>query len=158
MSKLKGKWYLDSGCSNHMTNSYNLFATLSREFEGGNVTFGDNSKGKILGIGNIPINSSNFIENVLLVDGLKHNLISISQLCDKGYIVIFDKNECKVMNNDNCILLGKRYQGTHIIDINVLLDETCLAAIKDDAWLWHRRLGHTSMDTLNKIASKSLVR
>jgi hypothetical protein len=30
------------------------------------------------------------IENVFLVNGLKHNLLSISQLCDKGYKIIFN--------------------------------------------------------------------
>jgi len=51
------------------------------------VTYGDNNKGRILGVGKIGMNSSNSIENVLLVEGLKHNLLSVSQLCDKGYLV-----------------------------------------------------------------------
>ena len=46
------------------------------------MTFGDNGKGRIIGHGSIGNNSSSLIENVLLVDGLKHNLLSISQLCD----------------------------------------------------------------------------
>ena len=57
---------------------------LSRYHEGGTITFGDDSKGKIVDIGNIKIGSSPLIENVVLVEGLKHNLLSISQLCDKG--------------------------------------------------------------------------
>jgi len=44
----------------------------------GTVTFGDDSKGKIVGIGNIKIGSSPMIENVALVDGLKYNLLSVS--------------------------------------------------------------------------------
>ena len=51
--------------------------------EGGTVTFGDDSKGTIIGIGNIQIGASPIIENIVLVDGLKHNLLSISQLCDR---------------------------------------------------------------------------
>ena len=57
---------------------------------GGDVTFGDNSKGQIEGIGTIGNKSFIFIENVLLVNGLKHNLLSISQLCDKGFKVVFE--------------------------------------------------------------------
>ena len=67
-----------------MTWDINNFATLSRYHEGGIVTFGDDFKGKIVGIGNIKIDSSFLIEDVVLVDGLKHNLLSISQLCDKA--------------------------------------------------------------------------
>ena len=47
-------------------------------------------KKKIIGIGNIKIDSSPLIENVVLVDGLKHNLLSISQICDRGFKVVFD--------------------------------------------------------------------
>ena len=56
---------------------------------GGYVTFGDNAKERIIGQGNIGNDTSSLIVNVLLVDGLKHNPLSISQLCDKGFKVIF---------------------------------------------------------------------
>ena len=84
----KDKWFLDSGCSRHIIGDKNKFTTLSPK-DGRNVTFGDNSKGKIIGIGKIGKVSSFIVEDVLLVDGLKHNLLSISQLCNKGYNVIF---------------------------------------------------------------------
>ena len=58
------------------------------------VTYGNNNKGRILGVEKIGMNSSTCIENVLLVDGLKHNLLSVSQLCDKGYLVSFDSHQC----------------------------------------------------------------
>ena len=65
---------------------------------GGDVTFGDNSKGKIEGINIIGNKFSISIENVLLVNGLKHNLFSISQLCDKGYKVVFECLNCHVID------------------------------------------------------------
>ena len=54
-----------------MTGDKNLFMELKAK-SGGEVTFGDNSKGHIEGIGCIGNNSSTLIENVLLVGGLKH--------------------------------------------------------------------------------------
>ena len=68
----------------------NNFIALSRYHKGGTVTFGNDSKGKIVGIGNIKLGSSSMIENVALVDGLKYNFLSVSKLCDKGFNVIFD--------------------------------------------------------------------
>jgi len=44
------------------------------------------NKGKIVGIGKIGTNSSISIEDALLVDDLKHSLLSIHQLCDKGHL------------------------------------------------------------------------
>ena len=71
---------MDSGCSRHMTEDKSKFSFLTKK-NGGYVTFGDNAKGKIIGQGNIGNDTSSLIENVL-VDGIKHNLLSISQLCD----------------------------------------------------------------------------
>ena len=76
--KKKNKWYLDSRCLRHMTGDYfgpSNFTEVKNDRE---VSFGDNSKGKIIGIDNVDKNSSAFIENVCLVEKLKYNLLSIS--------------------------------------------------------------------------------
>jgi hypothetical protein len=52
------------------------------------VTFGDDKKGKVLGTGVIKIND-HFTLNVALVDKLKYNLFSISQLVDADLDVHF---------------------------------------------------------------------
>ena len=100
-----------------MTWDINNFTTLSRYDEGGTVTFGDDSKGTIIGIGNIKIGASPLIENVVLVDGLKHNLLSISQLCDRGLKVVFDESSCKIFDckTNDCILTGFRENNVYII-------------------------------------------
>ena len=70
-------WYLDSGCSRHMTGNKGLFKTL---FEGkiGTVTFGYRSKSVIRGIGIVDIPGLPIFEDIWYVDGLKANLLSIS--------------------------------------------------------------------------------
>ena len=55
---------------------------------GGKVMFGDNAKGKIVGKGKVGRLPNYFFDDVLLIEGLKHNLLSISQFCDKGNEVI----------------------------------------------------------------------
>ena len=78
-----------------MTDGINQFFTLKSKEEGF-VAFEDNKKEKIISIGNIKITPSTFIENILLVDKLKHNLLSISQLCDVGFDVNFKTSMCIV--------------------------------------------------------------
>ena len=56
---------------------------MSESKDGGVVIFGDNKKRCIIDVGNIHITPSTSIQNVLLVDGLKYNLLSISQFYDK---------------------------------------------------------------------------
>lgn len=67
-----------------------MFLSLGRK-KGGPVTFGGKQKGKIIEIRKIGTNLSPSIDKILVVDGLKHNLLSISQLCDNEYNVIFEK-------------------------------------------------------------------
>ncbi|KAH9651466.1 Integrase catalytic domain-containing protein [Citrus sinensis] len=161
LKKKKNKWYLDSGCSKHMTGNYAWFSSFTKIENGGDVSFGDNSKGKILGIGIVGKVSSTLIENVCLVENLKHNLISISQLCDKGYKVIFDKFNCVIENScdGKTLFVGNRCGNVYIIDIECAstLDK-CFSALHDDSWLWHRRLGHASMDLISKISKNDLVK
>ena len=105
----KSKWFLDSGFSKHMTGDCTLLSSFKRK-EGGQVTFGDNSKGNILGYGIVGNISSPSIENVQLVDNLKHNLLSISKLCDKGYRKIFDSSSYKIEDptSNRLIFMGSR--------------------------------------------------
>ena len=81
-------WHLDSGCSKHMTDDSSKFTTL--KYHKRKVTFGDSLSSKIIGKGTIVVNSKIKAENVLLVENLKPNLLSVSQTCDQGHICIFD--------------------------------------------------------------------
>ncbi|RDX82488.1 hypothetical protein CR513_36727, partial [Mucuna pruriens] len=96
----------------------------------GSVTFGGNKKGKIVGINKISKHIFPFIDNVLFVEGLKHNLLSISHfLCDHGYDVSFNKGECIVKNpNGSQIFSAKRQNNLYKINLINLRNQsvTCL--------------------------------
>ena len=117
----KEKWYLDSRCSRHMTGKTNLFTHFEMK-KGGKVIFGDNAKGKIVGIGRVGKKDFTFIKNVLLVEGLKHNLLSVSQLCDKGNRVIFEPKEYFIthIEKKKVIFKGERVNNVYIIDLSSL--------------------------------------
>ena len=147
-----------------MTGDIDQFFILESKDEG-YITFGDNRKGRIISIDNIKITPSTFVENVLLVDKLKHNLLSICQLCDVGFDVSFKTSMCIVADplNPNSKFIGHRLGNVYIVDLEdlVLTSSTSLIAIneknKESSLLWHRRLGHASMHTITKLISKDLV-
>lgn len=118
--------YLDSGCSKHMTRNLTQFSKLTSQDEGF-VTFEDNNKG------NIGNKSNLLIKNILLVDGLKHNLLSISRLCDKGYDIKFEYNAYIIeISHKNISLIALRINNMYTIDLDEFCDETYFSILNDD--------------------------
>ena len=83
-----GQWLLTS------QDIRKVYVQCLTPMHGGIVTFEGNQKGKIARVGKISIDPYPPIDNVLFVKGLKHNLLSISQLCDSGLDVSFSKDGC----------------------------------------------------------------
>jgi len=114
-----------------------MFLTLKMK-EGGNVKFWGNQSGKIIGTGTID-NFSISINNVWLVDGLEHNLLSISQFCDNGYDVMFGNTNCTIINKDDnsIVFKGKRVENVYKINFSELVDQKviCLLSMNDKKWV-----------------------
>ena len=68
-------WFVDSGCSRHMTGEKANFLSLAAT-QGGNVAFSNGKLGTIIDVGKIGESLSNSIEDVYLVDGLKPNCVT----------------------------------------------------------------------------------
>ena len=92
-------WYLDSRCINHMTGNLNLFSSLDNSIQT-DVTLGNNVQVIVLGKGTIGILTKRgeikYISNVYHVEGLKHNLLRIGQLIQKGYRVYIEDDYCVI--------------------------------------------------------------
>ena len=86
--------------------------------DGGKVIFGGKEKGKIIRQGKVSEDPSYSIDDVLLVEGLNYNLLSISQLYDKGNRVIFEFNKCKIVDifSNEVKFIGQRINDVYIID------------------------------------------
>jgi len=125
----------------------------------GHVTYGDNNKGKILRKGTIGNENSLFIHDVLYIEGLKHSLLSISQLCDRGYQVTFRTNSCEIHlpNSKDVLLIGKRSNKIYLLDISSPSSIGYLLSKHEESWLCHRRIAHIHMNHLNKLVSNELV-
>jgi hypothetical protein len=88
---LENMWLMDSSCSRHMTGNKKWFCSLiplsHKEF----VTFGDDKKNKVIGTSPIKVNDYFILNDVILVDKLRYNLLSVSQLVDADLDVLFCK-------------------------------------------------------------------
>jgi hypothetical protein len=87
---------MDSGCSQHMTGDKKLFSSLTPLSHKKYVTFGDDKKDKVLGTSVIKVNGHFTLNDIVLVDKLKYNLLFVSQLVDADLDVLFHKTGSRV--------------------------------------------------------------
>ncbi|GJS61881.1 retrovirus-related pol polyprotein from transposon TNT 1-94 [Tanacetum coccineum] len=154
-------WYLDSGCSRHMTGDRARLINFVEKFIG-TVRFGNDEYAAIVGYGDYKLGDT-IISRVYYVEGLKHNLFSVGQFCDGGLEVAFRQHSCHIRNYDMVDLLnGSRTTNLYSISLNDMMSASpvCLLtkASSTKSWLWHRRLNHLNFGTLNELARNDLVR
>jgi len=160
--KVGGKyWVLDSGCSQHMTDNDTIFTSLEDPGDNKHVTYDDNSRGKVIGLGRIAISKDLSISNVLLVESLSFNFLSIAQLCDLGLTYTFDKNDVIVTHEENKSLVfkGFRHENIYLVDFSSKQTRlmTCLFTKSSLGWLWHRRIAHIDMSNVKKAHKRGMI-
>jgi hypothetical protein len=105
-----------------MTGDSRMFNSIHANESNGidNITFGDNGKGKVKGLGKIAISTDLSISNVLLVESLDFNLLSVAQLCNLGFKCIFGVDDVEIISVDdsNLIFKGFRYENLYLVDFN----------------------------------------
>ena len=143
-------WYLDSGCSRYMTGDRSLFKVFESK-KGGNVTFGDGSKSQIKGKGIIPLPGLPDIANVLYMEGLKVNLLSISQICDQDFMVLFSKGKCLVMDESGKKLINGVYTLDNCYGLVPNADIVCNSIRLPNEDLWHQQMEHASYKHLSIV-------
>ena len=140
-----------------MTGNKVLFTYLEN-YNGGSIRFGDGGKAKVIGKCTVSIPGMIKLKNVYLVDGLKTNLLSISQLCDNNHEVPFSANECIIVDKkEKTVLHGKRNPHNCYV-VSTDNDISCNYVMISDIDLWHERLGYINHNDLEKLSKFGLVR
>jgi hypothetical protein len=153
-------WYLDSGCSKHMTGDKTLLKEVQMG-KGGRITYGDESQSKVVGKGIIDIPSLEASQEALYVEGLKANLLSIRQFCDNDLVVQFSIKECNIFDSSGRWLIGGERTADNCYGLPSLTTDPqifCNKATIDDSELWHRRLGHLNFSDMLKIVGREIVK
>ena len=95
----------------------------------------------------------------MLVEGLKHNLLSVSQICDQGHNVVFSTKKCEIRDSSLRELVAKGVRTPdNVYILSRIQEDKCYLSQTDESWLWHKRLGHTSFDNLVNISKINAVR
>nr|GFB17522.1 hypothetical protein [Tanacetum cinerariifolium] len=164
------KWKPKSGKENV---NPNVSIPLGNESRTANVMDTMTSRRSI--VSNTPLSSNSFaarrdcpihravtIKKVYYVEGLNHNLFSVSQFYDVYLKVAFRNSTCFIRDlNGNDLLTGSR--GTNLYSITLQDTDSpnpiCLMAkaTSSQEWLWHHRLSHLSFDTINLLSKNDIV-
>ncbi|GKD93142.1 hypothetical protein Tco_1372979, partial [Tanacetum coccineum] len=154
-------WYLDSGCSKHMIGDRSQLTNFVHKFLS-TIKFGNDRIANIMGYGDYEIGNITILR-VYYVEGLGHNLFSISQFCDSDLEVAFRKHTCFVRNLEGVgLLLGSQETNLYTLSIRDMMTSypICLLskALNTKSWLWQRRLSHLNFGAINHFAKNGLVR
>jgi hypothetical protein len=99
------------------------------------ITFGHNGRGRVLSEGEIKVSDKITLRSVALVQSLGYNLLSVSQLLDEGFEVLFRADFSQSSGVERCFL----------------------ADSSSELWKWHRKLDHLSFDLLSHLSKLNLV-
>lgn len=80
----ENQWYIDSGCSKHMIGDKDKLQSYSALEKENKVSFGNDTPALIKGKGSILLKEKVKAANFMYVYGVKHNLLSVIQMCDQG--------------------------------------------------------------------------
>nr|GEX39318.1 integrase, catalytic region, zinc finger, CCHC-type, peptidase aspartic, catalytic [Tanacetum cinerariifolium] len=154
-------WYLDSGCSKHMTGNRSQLMNFVSKFLG-TVRFKNDHIARIIGYGDYQLGNVT-ISRVYYIEGLGHNLFSVGQFCDADLEVAFWKNTYFIRNLKGVDLIsGSQDTNLYTISLDDMFKTSpiCLLskASKTKTWLWHRWLSYLNFGTLNKLAKDGLAR
>ena len=139
-------WYLDTGCTTHMTGKRDWFVSLRAE-----------------GVGKVLIKwndgKQSFIFGVLFMLGMKSNLLSLGQLLEKRFVMKMEDNVLKVYDNKKRLILKALLSKniTFKVGIDVMEHECLATTVRKSEWLCHYRFEHLNFKDLNLLHRDNMV-
>ncbi|CAL8990723.1 unnamed protein product [Prunus brigantina] len=129
--KLNNSWYVDNGCSNHMTGDERLLVDIRRDVTS-KVKMGTGETVQVAGKGTLVVETKTgrkHIQEVMLVPGLEENLLSVGQMMEHGYCLVFGKGM-----------------------VTIFYDWSLQNPIAK-----HKRLGHLNDQSIRMLANQDMV-
>jgi hypothetical protein len=89
---------------------------------------------------------------------MKHNLLSVSQMCDQSHKFTFDSQKCEIRKEGSGKLVATAARtSSNIYVLSEIGNEKCCLGKEYESWLWHRRMGHMHFDNLVKVSKREAV-
>eukprot|EP00253_Pinus_taeda_P019173 PITA_19173 len=133
-------WFLDSGCSNHMTGNIALFSALDKNMKS-EVTLGTDSKVSVM----------------RKWEG--YNVYFVNDVCTIMDIASNKRCIAEVkMTRNRMFPLKIRVDLKNKNEIAAITQEAFQSVPNDENWLWHLKFGHLNFGGLNLLRRKGMVK
>lgn len=149
-------WYVDSGCSVHLTSRKDWLENVNDKLPMKEITVANNTRLAIECSGDVQITTiadeehSVRVSNVLYVPELMTNLLSVSQLIKNHNKVVFHLKGCDIYNKSGQ-LIAKANLVDNVYKLNFKKPQLNLAGLAVSGEVWHRRFGHLNYRDLNSM-------
>ena len=156
-------WFLDSGCSNHMTGEKKWFCSLDETYRN-NVRLGNDVRMSVMGKGSVRLDIEgvmHMLTDVYYVPDLMNNLISVGQVQENGVEILIKKGICSIFHPRKGLITRIQMTANRMFMIKAKPScrEVChKVEIDGVTHLWHQRFGHINNRSLKVLHDKALVR
>ncbi|KFD59738.1 hypothetical protein M514_28083, partial [Trichuris suis] len=156
-------WLVDSGASSHMTSEKTFFKSL-RPYKQ-QIYLANGASVYTAGIGDgwlqcrLPNGRTQQVQlkNVLYVPVIQGNLLSVRQIVQHGFRVIFEDTACTVSRRSRVVAYAVRHGSLYELDCVAAEDSARVATSATCLHRWHRRLGHRDLSGIKRLLSEGLA-
>ena len=156
-------WFVDSACSNHMTSQESKLIDIDRTVTC-KVKMGSGDLVQAAGKGTLVVDTKRdvrHIKEVLLVPGLDENLLSVGQMMEHGYYILFGGNKAIIFDDETLtniiakvIMRGNRCFPLTLESMAPVARKT---SVVEGSWIWHKRFDHLNFESLKKMQQMEMV-
>jgi hypothetical protein len=138
-----------------MTGSKKIITKMRPNVNNITVSYGDMSQFEVLGLGKVVVAPDISLVDIMLVETLGYNLLSVRALGKMGFAIFIDNDIVVLLWSKSLKVsfVGHIENNLYVVDFSkkTTTSEMCLFGKADVGWLWHRRLAHVNMRTLQSL-------
>ncbi|CAN6684260.1 unnamed protein product [Malus baccata var. baccata] len=163
VKKNEDTWYIDNGCSNHMTGREYLLVNIDKSVTA-KVEMGTGQLVNVVGKGELMVETKQgkrYIKEIMLVLGLKENLLSVGKMMEHGYYLVFGGIEVRIYDDFTCsnlvVKVPMKGNRSFPLKLQPRIQIVMKASVGQVVEIWHRRLEHLNMNALMKLQEHEMV-
>ncbi|CAL8152562.1 unnamed protein product [Prunus armeniaca] len=161
--KNNGVWYVDNASSNHMTSNASLLVNIDTKVTT-KVKMGTGDLVQATCKGTLVIDTKagpRYIKEVMLVPRLDENLLSVGQMVEYGYCMVFGNSMVEIFDDSSMenLVVKVSMTGNRCFPLSLKHANSMAmkATVEESTWCWHRRFGHLNMQSLKLLQQQELV-